>query len=153
MYEGGIRVPAGIVWPGIIAPGSRSDIVGMTMDIFPTLCDIAGTPYASDLNGTSLLPTLLGQPQEGLDRTLVWVRREGNMRYQGRDYYALREGPWKLVQNSPFEPYQLYNLDSDPLESNNLANTEKDRFRSLTQKLMLHLQSAGQVPWQRPNKN
>ena len=153
MYEGGIRVPAGIVWPGIIAPGSRSDIVGMTMDIFPTLCDIAGTPYASDLNGTSLLPTLLGQPQNGLDRTLVWVRREGNMRYQGRDYYALREGPWKLVQNSPFEPYQLYNLDSDPLESNNLANTEKGRFRSLTQKLMLHLQSAGQVPWQRPSKN
>ena len=153
MYEGGIRVPAGIVWPGIIDPGSRSDIVGMTMDIFPTLCDIAGTPYASDLNGTSLLPTLLGQPQNGLDRTLVWVRREGNMRYQGRDYYALREGPWKLVQNSPFEPYQLYNLDSDPLESNNLANTEKGRFRSLTQKLMLHLQSAGQVPWQRPSKN
>ena len=120
------------------------------MDLYPTLCDIAGTPYASDLNGLSLLPTLLGQPQPGLDRTLVWVRREGNFRYQGRDYYAFREGPWKLVQNTPFEPYQLYHLDRDPMEENDLSKSEQKQYRSLIQKLMLHVQSAGQVPWQRP---
>jgi arylsulfatase A-like enzyme len=150
MYEGGIRVPAGIVWPGVISPGSKSDVVGMTMDLYPTLCDVAGTPYASDLNGLSLLPTLLEQPQPGLDRTLVWVRREGNFRYQGRDYYAFRDGPWKLVQNSPFEPYQLYHLDRDPMEENDLSKSEQKQYRSLIQKLMLHVQSAGQIPWQRP---
>ena len=150
MYEGGIRVPAGIVWPGIIPPGSRSDIVAMTMDVYPTLCDIAGTPYKNDLNGLSLLPTLLGQKQPGLDRPLVWVRREGNMRYQGRDYFAFRQGPWKLVQNSPFEPYQLYHLERDPLETTDLAKPEQSRYRDLVRQLMGHIQAAGQVPWQRP---
>lgn len=150
MYEGGIRVPAGVVWPGVIPPGSRSNIVGMTMDIYPTLCDIAGTSYGSDLNGLSLLPTLLAQKQPGLDRPLVWVRREGNMRYQGRDYFAFREGPWKLVQNSPFEPYQLYHLERDPMETTDLAQPEQSRYRDLVRKLMRHVQAAGQVPWQRP---
>ncbi len=153
MYEGGIRVPAGIVWPGVIPPGSRSDAIGMTMDIYPTVCEIAGTPYAKDLNGVSLLPTLLGNSQKNLDRPLVWVRREGNMRYQGREYFALRDGPWKLVQNSPFEPYQLYNLEKDPLESTDLATSEEGQYRALTQKLMRHIQSAGQVPWQNPRTN
>ena len=153
MYEGGIRVPAGVVWPGVIPPGSRSDIVGMTMDIYPTVCEIAGTTYGKDLNGVSLLPTLLGRQQKNLDRPLVWVRREGNMRYQGRDYFALRDGPWKLVQNSPFERYQLYNLDTDPLESTDLAKSEGGRYRALIQKLMSHIQSAGQVPWQTPTSN
>ena len=150
MYEGGIRVPAGIVWPGVIQPGSQTDAIALTMDIYPTLCDIAGTPYAEDLNGTSLLPTLRGRTQALDERTLVWVRREGNMRYQGRDYYALRQGPWKLVQNSPFEPYQLYHLENDSLEEKDLARQERSRYQALTRQLMRHVQDAARIPWQRP---
>ena len=151
MYEGGIRVPAGIAWPGVIPPGSRSDLVGMTMDLYPTLCEIADVPPPASLDGVSLLPTLLGQPQRGLDRTLVWLRREGGMRYGGRDYYALREGPWKLVQNTPFESYQLYHLDKDPLETTDLATQFPRQYQTLIRKLMLHIQSAGRLPWQRPS--
>ncbi len=150
MYEGGIRVPAGISWPGVIPPRSRSQIVGLTMDLFPTICDIADLSTQQTIDGVSLLPTLHGKTQTNLKRPLVWVRREGNFRYQGRDYYAFREGPWKLVQNSPFEPYQLYHLERDPLETTDLAKTESNRYRALIRQLMLHVQEAGKVPWQRP---
>ena len=80
---------------------------------------------------------------------MIWARREGNRRYQGRAYYAIRRGPWKLLQNTPFEPMQLVNLDQDPLEENPLPAQGKvaDELR---EELMRHLQRAGRVAWQMP---
>ncbi len=153
LYEGGIRVPFCAVWPGVIPPGSHSDAVAITMDLYPTLCEAAGAPLPQPVDGLSLLPALLGNPQTGLDRALIWMRREGNLRYQGRDYFALRQGPWKLVQNSPFEPYQLYHLDRDPMETADLAAAEPKQYRNLIRQLMRHIQSAGRIPWQRPAKS
>jgi len=83
-------------------------------------------------------------------REVVFVRREGNMSYQGRDYYALRRGDWKLMQNTPFEPYRLYNLRADPLETRDLAAREKKTHAELVNSLMKHLQRAGKVVWQEP---
>lgn len=148
MYEGGIRVPAGFSWKGMIDAGSRSEVIGITMDIYPTLCEVAGIPLNADIDGISLLPAVFGKSKNNLPRTLIWVRREGNMRYQGRDYFALRKGDWKLVQNSPFEKYQLYNLVRDPLETNDLSQSEPAIYKSLIHKLMLHIQSAARTAWQ-----
>ena len=79
---------------------------------------------------------------------MVWVRREGNRRYQGRAYYAVRKGPWKLHQSSPFEPMQLSNVVDDMYEKNpKPANGEI--AKELQAALMKHLQSAGSVPWQK----
>ncbi len=116
LYEGGIRVPFCAVWPGRIAPGSRSDRVAITMDILPTLCASAGVAVDHPIDGVSLLPTLLGalNPAESAGRDLFWTRREGGPKYNGRDYAAVRRGEWKLVQNTPFEPYQLFHLGNDP---------------------------------------
>ena len=150
MYEGGLRVPMCAVWPGHIAPGSRTDRVALTMDLYPTFCEAAGVRPPAGLDGISLLPLLLGKNPPVKKRDLVWVRREGNMRYRGRDYYALRRGDWKLVQNSPFAPYELYNLRADPLEENDLAKREPGILRELVSALMLHIQQAGRVPWQPP---
>ncbi|MBT8043449.1 MAG: N-acetylgalactosamine 6-sulfate sulfatase, partial [Verrucomicrobiae bacterium] len=83
------------------------------------------------------------------DRTMVWVRREGGARYQGRAYYAIRKGPWKLLQNHPFEPMQLVNLADDPYEQNPLP-AEGKSAKQLTDALMKHIQAAGSVPWQAP---
>jgi arylsulfatase A-like enzyme len=96
MYEGGIIVPACAVWPGVIEPGSRSDQLLMTMDIYPTVCEAAGVPLMHSIEGQSFLTTLRGEKSPHQTRDMVWVRREGNMRYQGRDYYALEEeiGNW-----------------------------------------------------------
>ena len=149
MYEGGIAVPFCAVWPGRITPGSRSDLVALTSDLFPTFCEAAGATIKHEIDGVSILPTLLGKLQS-FDRTLFWVRREGGQLYQGQDYYAVRHGPWKLLQNTPFEKYQLFNLNDDPLESIDVSDGHRSIVKDLTEKLRHHVQVAAQVPWQQP---
>lgn len=150
MYEGGIRVPMVAVWPGHIAPGSRTESVALTMDLLPTCLEAAGEAVPEGLDGLSLLPVLTGAQPALPEREFVWMRREGNLRYQGRDYYALRRGQWKLVQNSPFEPYQLFNLADDPEERTDVSAARKNIHQDLIRRLMRHVQRAGEVPWQPP---
>ena len=78
---------------------------------------------------------------------MIWVRREGGNRFQGRAYYAIRQGPWKLTQNTSFEPMQLVNLEEDPYEKNPLP-AQGPIANKLISQLRLHIQEAGQVPWQ-----
>lgn len=144
--EGGIRVPTAVVWPDTIKPGT-SDELGITMDFYPTLCEIAGVNIDHAIDGQSLAPIWLKGEAGDPDRTLIWVRREGGARYQGRAYYAIRQGPWKLYQDTPFEPMQLVNLATDPYEKNPLPATG-NIANNLRAKLMRHIQEAGQVPWQ-----
>jgi arylsulfatase A-like enzyme len=147
MYEGGIRVPMCAAWPGKITPGSRSDRVALTMDLFPTICEAAGATLDYEINGRSILPTLLGKYQPAEDRFLFWVRREGGL-YGGRAYYAARYGDYKLLQNSPFEPLQLYNLKDDPHENQPLDKKHR-MYQKLFTALRNHILEAGAVPWQK----
>ncbi len=147
MYEGGIRVPMCAVWPGKIRPSSRSDRIALTMDLFPTICEAAGAALDYEVNGRSILPTLLGQHQSAEDRFLFWVRREGGG-YGGRAYYAARHGDYKLLQNSPFEPLQLYNLKDDPQENHPLDRKHR-MYQRLFTALRNHIIEAGAVPWQK----
>ena len=147
MYEGGIRVPACAAWPGKIRPGSSSDRIALTMDLFPTICDAVGAKIEHEIDGRTILPTLLGKAQPTDDRFLFWVRREGG-RYGGRAYYAVRFGQFKLLQNSPFEPYRLFNLIDDPAEQNPLDN-KHPMYNKLFAALRNHIIEAGAVPWQK----
>jgi arylsulfatase A-like enzyme len=147
MYEGGIREPMCAVWPGRIKPGTRSDRVALTMDLYPTICEAAGAKITHQIDGHSVLPTLLGKSQPDEDRFLFWVRREGGG-YGGRAYYAARYGDYKLVQNNPYEPMELYNLKDDPQERKPLGR--KDRmYQKLFTALRNHIIEAGAVPWQK----
>ncbi len=148
MYEGGIRVPTCAVWPGHIASGTQSDAVTMTMDWFPTLCAATGAAVPDGLDGESILPVLEGDAVDLGERTLVWVRREGNA-FGGQEFYAIRKGPWKLLQNTPFEPLRLYNLDEDPGEQNALP-TDHRMYKQLFAELRNHVIRAGTVPWSPP---
>tara|TARA_B100000963_G_scaffold344390_1_gene347189 strand:- start:746 stop:1108 length:363 start_codon:yes stop_codon:yes gene_type:complete len=119
------------------------------MDFYPTLCDLAGIHVKHETDGVSLLPFLMRGDDSGLnDRTLFWVRREGGPTgYQGRAYYAVRRGPWKLEQSTSFAPMELYNLDDDPLEMTPLD--DRKITAELGAALMLHIQEVGKIPWQK----
>jgi arylsulfatase A-like enzyme len=147
MYEGGIRVPMCAVWSNRIKPGSRSSRIALTMDLYPTICDAAGAFITHKIDGRTILPTLLGRDQHEEDRFLFWVRREGGW-YGGRAYYAARYGDYKLVQNSPFEPLELYNLKDDPKEQSPLDKKHR-MYQRLFTALRNHIIEAGAVPWEK----
>jgi arylsulfatase A-like enzyme len=147
MDDGGIRSTTCVVWPGRIKPGSRTDVVALTMDLTATLLVIAGVKVTHKIDGISLLPTFSGKMQDLTQRYIVWMRLEGNAKYQGRTYYAIRQGDWKLTQNTVFEPMRLYNLAKDPKETMEVNNSPGIK-RRLTTELMKHIHRAGEIPWQ-----
>jgi len=149
VYEGGIKVPACVSWQGVIEPGTRSDMRLLTMDIYPTVLSAAGVVYSHGIDGVDFYPTLLGEVQDLSERAVYFSRREGGTRYGGKTIEAVRLGDWKLLQNDPFGPRELYNLAEDPLEKDNLIQDNQEKFQELNALLMRHLQEGGQVPWQR----
>lgn len=150
MYEGGLRVPASISWSGVIKPGTVSDQVNLSMDIYPTLLDVAGVRNNEPIEGRSFLPTLKGNAATAENRPLYFTRREGGAAYGGKCIYALRLGDWKLIQNSPYQAMELYNLKEDPKEERNAIKEQPEVYRKLNALLMQHIQQGGAVPWQGP---
>ena len=147
MYEGGIKVPTCFVWPENIKNGTKCNNLGLIMDIFPTLCEIVGVEPGYEINGMSLYRSLTGKPQVTDNRVVYFMRREGGF-YGGLCYYAARQGQYKLVQNTPFEPLQLFNLVTDPGERIPLENTS-EQFSNIKYRLSQHIREAGQIPWQK----
>ena len=150
MYEGGLRVPCVVSWPAVIKPGTHARRYTLTMDIYPTVCQAAGVTSPKNIDGLSFLTTLLGTDDLSPARDLYFVRREGNERFQGKTIDAFRRGDWKLLQDSPFAPLELYNLENDPTESTNLADTQKKTFKQLAAGLRKQIQIGGRTPWQQP---
>jgi arylsulfatase A-like enzyme len=152
MYEGGLRVPMAARWPNRISPGSRSQRMALSMDIFPTVLEAAGANVPEGIDGVSFLNTLVGRGDESPPRELYFVRREGGIEYGGKTIEALRRGEWKLVQDSPFAPLELYNLANDPQETKNLAATERKVLAEMDAALRRHVQRGGQTAWQAPSR-
>lgn len=150
-YDGGLRVPFLMRWPARIAAGTKSDYAGLNFDLFPTFLDLAGstTTDRSQLDAVSLSPLLEGKTLPA-DRELYFVRREGGRAYGGRSYEALIRGPWKILQNDPYSPLELYHLEKDPQETENLATKAPKVFGELSAALARHIQRGGTMPWQKP---
>ncbi len=148
-YDGGLRVPFVMRWPAQIKPGSRSDYQGLNFDLFPTFLELAGGKASPDLDAVSLVPILKGGSITA-PRDLYFVRREGNKMYGGKNYEALIRGDWKLMQNDPYSPLELYNLKDDPQEKNNVATKAPKKFNELADSLRKHIQRGGSTPWQKP---
>jgi arylsulfatase len=129
LYEGGIRVPLIVRWPGRVEPGSETDHVSAFWDYLPTLAEIAGTEMPADhaTDGLSLVPVLTGdsgaQPQH---ERLYWEYHGGQ---------ALLSGRWKAVRAHPDSALELYDLDSDPTESTDIAASNPDIARELAKSM------------------
>ncbi len=147
MYEGGLGVPLCARWPGHVPAGTTSERVALTMDLFPTVAEACGARRADGIDGRSFLAALRGDGVQESVRNLFWVRREGGPRYGGRAYYAARRGPWKLLQDHPFEPMRLYNLDDDPGETRPLS-PRHEMHNALWSALQEHINRSGAVPWE-----
>jgi len=150
-YDGGLRIPFIVRWPGHIAPGTLSDYAGQIFDIFATSLEVAGVSPPREMNAVSLLSILGGKaPPTGV-RELYFVRREGGATYGGKSYEALIRGDWKLMQNSPYSPLELYNLTDDPFEQNNVISQNAAVARELQSVLRKHIQRGGAAAWQPPD--
>jgi arylsulfatase A-like enzyme len=150
-YDGGLRVPFMARWPDRIQAGARSDYAGLVFDLFPTFLELAGATPAADLDAVSLVPVFTGGAITA-PRDLYFVRREGGLAYGGKSYQALIRGEWKLLQNDPYSPLELYNLKTDPQETQNLAATHRKVFHELATALRIHIQRGGATPWQKPTE-
>jgi arylsulfatase A-like enzyme len=143
LYEGGVRVPCFIVWPGRIRPGSSSDVPIISVDFFPTFAELSGAKVALDrpIDGVSLVP-LLRQTGPLKSRDLFWhyphYSNQG-----GRPSAAIRSGDWKLIEFYEDSRRELYNLKDDLSEKNDRAAAMPDRVRELQQRLADWRKSVG----------
>lgn len=148
VYDGGLRVPFCAVWPGQIKPGTKADARALTMDLYPTIAAAAGAKFDHEIDGRSILPSLLGEQQkfEERDEFFTWL--------QNGKKKALIRGDWKIVRDEPQRPagFELYNLKDDPQEAKNLATTDKEKYDELTAAMKAFDAKADKVNWKRPSQ-
>ncbi|MBI4622030.1 MAG: sulfatase-like hydrolase/transferase [Verrucomicrobia bacterium] len=150
LYEGGIRVPGIVRWPGNIKPGRSSAQPVSGVDVLPTLCQIAGiaAPSNRKLDGASIVPVLLGNGAVQRTKPLFWEFIWAGSRPQ----VALRDGRWKLlaaldgpkpkpaewtevnmqlIKTARLTGFELYDLDQDPAEKTDLAAANPEKLAEL----------------------
>lgn len=129
VYEGGVRVPFVVAWPGTLKPGKFDEPVS-SLDVYPTALAVGGgeAPKGVTLDGVNLIPHLTGEAKTTLaDRTLYW-------RTGGGQSLAIRKGNMKLVQIGK-KPAELYDLSADIAEERNLAESNTEAVAKLQKDL------------------
>lgn len=130
VYEGGIRVPFIARWPGKVKPGTTSDHISAFWDFLPTCCQIIGIDSPRDIDGISMLPTLLGQPEK--------QEKHNYLYWELGKRQAVRMGNWKGVRYGSKGKLELYDLETDVGESKNIA----DQNQKIVAKIEKHMKTA-----------
>jgi arylsulfatase A len=118
VYEGGIRVPFIVRWPGKIKAGSTSEHICAFWDFLPTCCGLIGVDAPGGIDGISMLSTFLGQSGKQKKHEYLYWELQGQQ--------AVRMGRWKAVRPRPDRKIQLYDLDKDIGEQNDIADANPD---------------------------
>ncbi len=134
LYEGGIREPLIVRWPGVVQPGSTCSTPVISVDFYPTLLEIAGVakPDHQALDGESIVP-LLKQAGPLPERALYW---HYPMYHHSAPAGAIRQGDWKLIEFFEDGRLELYNLKEDIGETKNLTQSKPQKAKELHQKLL-----------------
>jgi arylsulfatase A len=132
-YEGGIRVPGMVRWPGHITPGTVSSVPVVGTDLFTTICDIVDIPLPNDrtIDGANIRPAFEGRPVER-KKPLYWRTHCAPPTCR----VAVRIGDWKIVADEKLTRFELYNLAADPHETTDRASTDPERFAELKRVLL-----------------
>ena len=138
VYEGGIREPMIIKWPGVVQPNSTANQYVMIEDFFPTILQMAGLKnykLVQSVDGKSLIPILKNANYSDTSRSLIWhypnkwIDKDG----PGINYYsAIRKGNWKMIYSMRTGKKELYNLAIDMGESNDLSENYTDKLLELS---------------------
>ena len=136
LYEGGIREPWIVKWPGVVKPGSTCDVPVISVDFFPTLLEIAavkGVKTNGPIDGESIVPLL--KQTGGLKRDAIYWHYPHFSNQGGRPGGAIRQGDFKLIERYEDGTLELYNLERDISETNNLAYSMPDKTAELRKRL------------------
>jgi len=124
-YEGGLRTPMIVRWPGKVKVGAVSAQPWMFQDVLPTLAELSGVKTPPEVDGVSVVPTLLGRGKQGQPEYLYWdLPKFSAMKGDSLDevpMQAVRMGTWKAVRPQANGPLELYDLSKDPTEKANVA--------------------------------
>ena len=135
LYEGGIREPFLVRWPGVTKPGSKCDIPVTSTDFYPTILEMAGLPAKNDqyLDGVSLVPLLKGRKR--IDRDAIYWHYPHYSNQGGFPGGAVRMGDWKLIERFEDGRVHLYNLEQDIGELRDLASEHPQRVKRMRKRL------------------
>lgn len=151
-YEGGVRVPFIVKWPGVTKPGNTSDTPVWTGDIYATVLAGAGaTPKPGQvIDGVNIRPLLDGSGK--IDRDTIYWHYPHYHPGGATPYSAIRHGDWRLVEFFEDGHVELYNLKDDPVEKIDLAKTMPEKAAELRQKLDAWRKQVGaQLPTPNPD--
>lgn len=155
VYEGGVRVPLVVRYPGVVAAGTVSTMPVISIDFFPTLLELTGRSAAETVSrsrdGVSFAPVLRGERKDLPREALYWhyphYHTEG-----ATPYGAVLKGPWKLIEFYEDSRTELYNLEQDVSEQHDLSMREPERRRELLAHLREWRAKVGaQMPTPNPN--
>ncbi|MBN1419486.1 MAG: sulfatase [Planctomycetes bacterium] len=152
LYEGGIRVPLIVRWPGVVRPGSICRVPVISTDFFPTILAAAGLAPAPTppLDGESLMPLLRQSGTLGRDAVFFHYPNYA-WHLDNRLGGAVREGDFKLIETYEDGSIELYDLGEDIGETRDLSKEMPERARALRQKLDAWLRASGaRMPVRRP---
>lgn len=158
-YEGGVRVPLIVYWPGVTRPGSTSEAPTITMDLFPTIVEMTGLPASAArtaIDGVNFASVLRNPAAKAPRETLFW-HYPHHQHYQlggAMPYGAIRSGDFKLVEHYNDMKVELYNIRADIGEKNDLAASQPKKVEELRAKLHAWRREVGaQMPTPNPNYN
>ncbi len=138
-YDGGLRTPVMIRWPGQVPAGRHDDLVS-TIDVAPTIYDITGTEIPDDLPGLSLLPAARGAGDLPRDAVFgeIYVHTAVDLQEPALNLTHLwvREGHWKLIKEMEGPSFELYRLSDDPLEERDVAKDHPETVARLNRRLL-----------------
>ncbi len=117
IYEESLRTPLVAKWPGVIEPGSETELMVQNLDCAQTFLDIAGVPLPGDMQGRSLLPLLRGEQPEAWRNSIYYHYYEGEGRVHNvYKHYGVRTDRYKLVHFYTLDEWEFYDLETDPHE-------------------------------------